>query len=167
MNLVADGRTGLLHAGDRIIPCAIGKGGLIPAADKREGDGASPIGIWPIRGILLRPDRVRLPAGLQLPWRWLRPDDGWSDAVGDPAYNRPVRHPHAFSAERLWRDDGLYDVILILGHNDTLPVAGLGSAIFWHCWNDAAATEGCIAITRQSLLALLPELKPGAVLEIR
>jgi L,D-peptidoglycan transpeptidase YkuD (ErfK/YbiS/YcfS/YnhG family) len=160
-------KAGVLHAGDRAIPCSIGKGGLIAAADKKEGDGASPIGIWPIRGVLLRPDRVGLPARLRLPWRWLREDDGWSDAAEDPAYNRPVRHPYPFSAERLWREDGLYDVIVILGHNDTPPVAGAGSAIFLHCWRDAAPTEGCVAIPKESLVQLLADLAPGDTLEIR
>ena len=161
-----DGKAGLLYAGERTIPCSIGKGGLIAAADKKEGDGASPIGSWPIRGVLLRPDRVALPAGLQLPWRWIRPDDGWSDGADDPAYNRPVRHPHGFSAERLWRDDGLYDVIVVLGHNDAPAVPGAGSAIFWHCRRDGAATEGCLAIARQDLIALLPELRPDDLLRI-
>jgi L,D-peptidoglycan transpeptidase YkuD (ErfK/YbiS/YcfS/YnhG family) len=165
VKLVAE--AGILHAGDRAIACSIGKGGLLAAADKKEGDGASPIGIWPIRGVMLRPDRVAAPPGLRLPWRWLRPDDGWSDAAGDPAYNRPVRHPHPFSAERLWRDDGLYDVVVVLGHNDTPPVRGAGSAIFLHCWRDAAPTEGCVAIATESLIGLIAALAPGDTLEIR
>ena len=165
MKLVADGKAGLLHAGDRAIQCSIGKSGLVAAADKREGDGASPIGVWPIRGVLLRPDRVALP-DLRLPWRWLRPSDGWSDGVDDPAYNRPVRNPHGFSAEKLWREDDLYDVIVVLGHNDDPVVAGAGSAIFWHCWRDAAATEGCVAIAKAEMLALLPSLAPGDALQI-
>lgn len=166
MKLVADGKAGLLHADGRLIPCSIGKGGLVAAADKRELDGASPIGVWPIRGVLLRPDRVAWPAGLQLPWRWIRASDGWSDGVEDPAYNRPVRHPHAFSAEKLWREDGLYDVIVVLGHNDAPVVPGMGSAIFWHIWRDGAATEGCIAIAKDEMLALLPRLAPGDAIEI-
>ena len=117
--------------------------------------------MWPIRGVLLRPDRVARPERLALPWRWLRPDDGWSDDPADPAYNRPVRHPHAFPAERLWRDDGLYDVIVILGHNDAPPVPGLGSAIFLHCWRDAAPTEGCVAVARDALLAVLAGVRAG------
>ncbi|WP_205412317.1 L,D-transpeptidase family protein [Sphingomonas crusticola] len=165
--MVADGTAGLLHVEGQSIPCSIGKSGLVAAAAKREGDGASPIGLWPIRGLLLRPDRVALPAGLRLPWRWLRPDDGWSDGVSDPAYNRPVRHPHPFSAERLWREDGLYDVIVVLGHNDAPPVPAAGSAIFWHCWRDGAPTEGCVAVARAELLKLLPALAPGDALEIR
>ncbi|MCA3255215.1 MAG: L,D-transpeptidase family protein [Alphaproteobacteria bacterium] len=160
-----DTAAGTLSAFGRTIPCAIGKGGARPAADKREGDGATPLGVWPLRAALLRPDRVTAPA-TALPWRWIRPDDGWSDGAGDPAYNRPVRHPHAFSAERLWRDDGLYDVILVLGHNDAPPVAGMGSAIFWHCWADAKPTEGCVAIDKAELLALLPKLAAGMPVDI-
>jgi len=166
VKLVADGKAGLLHTGDRTIPCSIGRGGLIAASDKREGDGASPIGVWPIRGFLLRPDRVVLSEGLQLPWRWLRPSDGWSDGVDDPAYNRPVRYPHGFSAETLWREDGLYDVIVVLGHNDAPVMPGAGSAIFWHCWCDGAVTEGCVAIAKAEMLTLLPRLAPGDALEI-
>ena len=155
----------MLHADDLAIPCTIGRSGAAPAADKREGDGKTPLGNWRLRGVLLRPDRVALPQGLRLPWRWLRPDDGWSDDPADPAYNRPVRHPHPFSAERLWRDDGLYDVIVLLGHNDAPPIPGMGSAIFWHCLGDGP-TEGCVAIPRDRLLALLPGLSPGNRLQI-
>lgn len=162
----ADAR--LLHAGESAIACSIGRSGWVQDALKREGDGATPLGRWPLRGVLLRPDRVAPPPGLRLPWRWLAPDDGWGDAPGDPGYNRPVRHPHPASAERLWRDDGLYDVIVVLGHNDAPVVAGRGSAIFWHCRrDDGAATEGCVAIARAELLALLPALAPGDMLVIR
>jgi L,D-peptidoglycan transpeptidase YkuD (ErfK/YbiS/YcfS/YnhG family) len=165
VRLVVETATGLLHAGDRPIRCSIGRGGAIAAADKREGDGATPLGTWPLRGVLLRPDRVA-PFPLALPWRWLRSADGWSDDPADPAYNRPVRHPHPFSAERLWRDDGLYDAVLVLGHNDAPPVPGLGSAIFLHCWRDGAATEGCVAVDKADLLALLPALQPREMLEV-
>ena len=108
--------------GDGIdLPCAIGQGGSCVAEEKREGDGKTPIGLWPYRGILLGPDRMVRPERLKLPWRWLRPSDGWSDGSDDPAYNRPITHPHRHSAEFLWRDDHLYDVIVVLGHNDSPP----------------------------------------------
>jgi L,D-peptidoglycan transpeptidase YkuD (ErfK/YbiS/YcfS/YnhG family) len=167
VTLEVDTQAGLLHGYGRSMACSIGRSGTIAAADKREGDGATPLGAWPIRAVLLRPDRVTVPIGLALPWRWIQPTDGWSDALGDPAYNRPVRHPHGFSAERLWREDGLYDVIVILGHNDAPAVAGLGSAIFLHCWRDGATTEGCVALPKDDLLALLPQIVPGEPLTIR
>ena len=158
--LTVDTAGRVLTIGGRRIPCAIGRSGACAAIDKREGDGMTPLGRWPIRGALLRPDRVALP-DMRLPWRWLRPDDGWSDAPADPAYNRAVTHPHSFSAERMWREDGLYDVVLVLGHNDAPPVAGAGSAIFVHCWHHGAPTEGCVAIEKDELVALLANSAPG------
>lgn len=165
MNLRVDAAARILHAGDQSIACSIGRSGAVPAADKREGDGATPLGCWPIRAALLRPDRVGAPS-TALPWRWLHSDEGWSDDSADSAYNRPVRHPHTHSAERLWREDELYDVIVILGHNDAPPQPGLGSAIFLHCRRDGVPTEGCVAIEKHELLALLPELSRGDLLEI-
>jgi len=147
------------------IPCAIGRSGACPAGDKREGDGRTPLGLWPIRAVLFRQGAAGPPAGMALPWRWIRPDDGWSDGAGDPEYNRPVRHPHAFSAERLVREDGAYDVIVVLGYNDAPPVDGLGSAIFLHC-TEGRPTAGCVAINRAALLDLLVGLKPGDAVEI-
>lgn len=146
--------------------CIIGRSGAIAADAKREGDGATPLGRWPLRTLLLRHDRVPW-TPTSLPWRWLRGDDGWSDDSADPAYNRPVRHPHAYSAERLWRDDGLYDVIVTLGHNDVPPVPGAGSAIFLHCAApDGKPTEGCVALPRDVLLGLVGRVGRNDHIEI-
>ncbi|MGI4875893.1 MAG: L,D-transpeptidase family protein [Janthinobacterium lividum] len=165
MRLVVDTARRTLTADDAVFAARIGRGGACAAAAKREGDGCTPQGRFALRGVLLRPDRVAAPR-TALPWRWLRRDDGWSDDAGDPAYNRPVRHPHPFSAERMWRDDGLYDVVVVVGHNDAPPSAGMGSAIFLHCTADAPATAGCVAVARAVLLALLPGLSVGDWLEI-
>jgi L,D-peptidoglycan transpeptidase YkuD (ErfK/YbiS/YcfS/YnhG family) len=166
VRLVASVAAGTITGFGETLPAVFGKGGSKPAADKREGDGASPLGVWPVRAALLRPDRVAAPA-TALPWRWLRPDDGWSDGAGDPAYNRPVRLPHGFSAEQLWRDDHVYDVIIVLGHNDSPPVSPLGSAIFWHLTQpDRRPTEGCVAIERADMLRWLALLGPGDTVEI-
>lgn len=148
------------------VACTIGRAGPCPAADKREGDGRTPIGSWPVRAVLFRPDRVTVPAGMRLPWRWIAPDDGWSDDLRDPAYNRPIRHPHGYGAERLWRDDGLYDIIVILGHNDAPPIPGAGSAIFLHCRDADRPTEGCVAVARPDLSTMLPLLTPSTRLGI-
>jgi L,D-peptidoglycan transpeptidase YkuD (ErfK/YbiS/YcfS/YnhG family) len=166
-DIVVDTRQRMVSHGGREMPCLIGKGGFIAAEAKREGDGATPLGRWLIRAVLLRPDRVAAVAGLRLPRRWLRADDGWSDDIADPAYNRPIRHPHAYSAERLWREDEAYDVILVLGHNDAPPVAGAGSAIFLHCTAAHEFTEGCVALAKADLVGMLPTLSPGDAVEIR
>ncbi len=168
MILVVDTAARTLSADGAVAPCRIGRAGAVAAGAKREGDGCTPLGSFALREVLLRPDRGLDPPVTALPWRWLARDDGWSDDPADPAYNRPVRHPHAFSAEQLWRDDGLYDVIVPLGYNDAPPVPGRGSAIFLHCTDPAhPVTAGCVAIDREALLALLPLLGPTDRLEIR
>ena len=98
----------------------------------------------------------------------MTPDDGWCDDPADPQYNRPVKLPYPASAERMWRDDGVYDVVVILGHNDDPPVAGMGSAIFLHLCKPAfPPTHGCVAIERPHLEALLDKARPGDAVEIR
>ena len=166
MILVAAVGAGTLTGFGTTVAASFGRSGAIAAADKREGDGATPLGVWPVRAALLRPDRMAPPV-TRLPWRWLRTADGWSDDVADPAYNRPVSHPHRFSAEQLWREDHAYDIIIILGHNDSPPRAGLGSAVFLHCRQpDGRPTEGCVAIDRPQLAAWLDRLAPGDMLRI-
>ena len=75
--------------------------------------------------------------------------------------------PHAGRCEALWRDDGLYDVIVVLGYNDDPPVPGLGSAIFFHVARpDYGPTEGCVALARDDLLAVLASCGPETVMTI-
>lgn len=152
MDLVVD-RSGSALWGERRFRCALGRAGII--ADKREGDHATPAGTWPMRRAFYRPDR-EAPPPTQLPLRPLDPADGWCDAPDDAAYNELVRRPHAASAEPLWREDALYDLLIVLGYNDAPPVPGAGSAIFLHlATGDYAPTEGCVALARADLLAVL------------
>lgn len=147
--------------------CALGKGGVIPAAAKREGDGASPIGAWPARRVFCRPDRG-LPPETGLPVIGLKPEDGWSDDPAEPSYNRLVPLPCRGSHERLWRRDRVYDLIVELGYNDEPVVAGMGSAIFLHVARAGhAPTEGCIALAEADLRAVLKLMGGGSVIEIR
>lgn len=145
--------------------CALGRGGLTGA--KREGDGATPVGRFPLRRLFYRPDRERSPAS-GLPALPLTEDLGWCDdplAAGD--YNRLVRLPFAAGHERMWRDDGLYDLVVELGYNDAPAVPGLGSAIFLHLARpDWAPTEGCVAMAREDLLAVLEIAEPASMIDI-
>ncbi|MGI8840681.1 MAG: L,D-transpeptidase family protein [Caulobacteraceae bacterium] len=159
----ADGR---LTLAGRTVRCALGRGGVVAAAAKREGDGASPAGAWPLRRVLYRPDRGGAPA-TGLPTRALSPDDAWCETPLDPDYNRLVTLPHLSGADRLWRDDALYDLIVVLGHNDAPVVAGAGSAIFLHVARpNFGVTSGCVALTRPDLEALLALAAPGDALAI-
>jgi len=144
--------------------CALGRSGV--RADKREGDGATPVGTFPLRRLLYRPDRWA-PPRTGLPIAAIDPGDGWCDDPTDPAYNRPVRLPCAASHEMMWRDDGLYDVVVVLGHNDAPPVPGLGSAIFLHVARPAwEPTEGCVALALADLLRLVADCDGATVLRI-
>jgi L,D-peptidoglycan transpeptidase YkuD (ErfK/YbiS/YcfS/YnhG family) len=146
--------------------CALGRSGVTPASLKREGDGASPLGSWPMRQIFFRPDRLDRPE-TALPADPMIPEAGWCDDPASPLYNRPVILPFAASHEQLWREDHVYDLIVVLGHNDDPPIPGMGSAIFLHiAREDFSPTEGCIACTLPDLLALLKVATVGDALEI-
>jgi len=150
----------------RRVRCALGPAGVTAAAAKREGDGASPAGAWPLRRVLWRSDRRPAPE-TALPARPRAPNDGWCDDPADPAYNRPVTLPYPARAERLWRDDGVYDLIVILGHNDDPVVPGAGSSIFLHlAGQDYAPTQGCVALAARDLEDLLRQARPGDALTI-
>jgi L,D-peptidoglycan transpeptidase YkuD (ErfK/YbiS/YcfS/YnhG family) len=157
---------GTFDLAGRLTRCALGRAGVVAAMDKREGDGRSPLGVWPIRRVLYRPDRGPAPraAFAVAP---ITPDDGWCDAPDDPAYNQPVKRPYPASCEAMWREDPLYDLVVVLGHNDNPPVPGLGSAIFLHLAKAGyAPTEGCVALVRSDLDAILVLAKPGDAIEI-
>ncbi len=157
---------GVLDLGERRAPCALGRCGVVAAAAKREGDGCSPAGVWPMRRLLYRPDRGPAPA-TRLPSVVIAPSDGWCDDPTDRAYNRAVSLPYPASAEALWREDSLYDLVVVLSHNDAPVVAGAGSAIFLHIAAPGyAPTEGCVALSRADLEAVLARAGPGDALAI-
>jgi L,D-peptidoglycan transpeptidase YkuD (ErfK/YbiS/YcfS/YnhG family) len=158
-------RNGLTWPGGSA-PCVFGRSGALPAADKREGDGASPLGPWPLRRVFYRPDRIAPPqTGLAVVA--MTQDMGWCDDPASPDYNRLVHLPFAASHEKLWREDRVYDVVVELGYNDDPPNPGSGSAIFLHLMQpDARPTEGCVACRLEDMLALLAAAKPGDTLEI-
>lgn len=144
--------------------CALGRSGI--RAIKREGDGATPLGTWPLRRVVYRADAGPRPL-TSLPIRPIAGSDGWCDAPGDPNYNRGVRHPYPASAERMWRADHLYDLVLILGHNDCPRVRGGGSAIFLHVARAGfTPTEGCVALSRRDARLLLARVDRRTVLTV-
>ena len=133
----------------------------------REGDAKTPLGDYYLRFGLYRADRLPAPQS-PLTFRPLREDDGWCDASSDPAYNRFIRLPYDASHEKLWREDGAYDIILVISHNDSPPIMGLGSAVFIHIAQaDDRQTLGCVALTPDVMVKLMPHLKAGGVVSIQ
>ncbi len=151
---------GVLLAAGRAFPCALGRSGR--KVLKREGDGATPTGVFRLESVYYRPDRCPRPR-TALPLQTMSKADGWCDAPADRNYNRRVRHPYPASAEALWRSDGLYDVVVVLDCNRRPRIRNRGSAIFIHVARPGfTPTEGCIALRRPDLMRILAHLRPGA-----
>ncbi len=149
----------ILAFGPLRFPAAIGRGGI--SARKREGDGATPLAVMALCGGLVR-DRLPILPQSPLGLRGIRADDGWCDAPSDPNYNRPVRLPFSANHERLRRDDGIYDIVIILDWNMSRRVKGRGSAVFFHLARPGfEPTAGCVAVTPSAMRVLLPHLRRG------
>lgn len=155
---------GWLKIGTRSVPCTLGPGGIVRR--KNEGDASTPAGLWPLRCLYYRSDRIPRPrTGLQA--HPIRRDLGWCDAARDRFYNRPVTLPYNAGAERLFRDDHVYDLLVVLGHNDAPVTPGGGSCIFFHLMRpDARATEGCVAVSKTDMLAILERCGPHTKMQI-
>ena len=149
----------------KIFNCAIGKSGF--SAHKKEGDGCTPLGRFPLRECWYRADRMSAPE-TRLPLKLIKESDGWCDDPKSAQYNRPIRIPYDFSHERLWRDERVYDLIVPMGYNDDPVISGKGSAIFMHvAHEDYRPTEGCVALAPADLLEVLRLCDSGTIVDIR
>lgn len=159
--------TGILTAGIERFECSLGRTGILH--EKHESDGGTPAGIFPLRALRFRADRLAAPE-TALPATAMEADDGWCDAPDDPNYNRPVKHPYPASAEKMWREDHLYDLVVILGQNDDPVMPGAGSAIFFHLAKEMEAglrpTEGCVALRLPDMLKVLARCGPDTLMRI-
>src|ERR1017187_6214215 len=153
-----DSTRGWLIAGPLSLPAALGRGGI--KANKREGDGATPRGTFRLKRLWCRAGRHPRPATL-LPVQRIMPDDGWCEDPSDRHYNQRIKVPPQSKADRLARNDNLYDFIVELDHNTSPRVAGRGSAVFIHVARPQfAPTAGCVALELSSLRRLLARVGP-------
>ena len=164
-NIALDYHGGRLYWPSGSARAAIGKGGL--RQDKKEGDGATPLGTFRLPFGMYRQDRVK-PPETALPMIALREGHAWVDDPNDDKYNRLVELPYPAHAERLWRNDGIYDVLVVVDYNMSPAARGAGSAIFLHIARPRfTPTVGCVAVEREVLLRLLGKLGPQSTLTIR
>jgi len=146
-------RDGTLICEDKIFRCALGRQGV--GRKCAEGDGITPVGTYPLRRVLYRADRLSPPVTL-LPIAMMEKNDGWCDDPQSPLYNQQIKKPFPASHETLYRDDSLYDIIVVIGYNDHPIITGKGSAIFIHVAQPHyEPTEGCIALSLSDLLEVL------------
>ena len=144
---------------------AVGRAGV--SANKREGDGATPAGTFPLISAFYRADRLPPPVS-RLLLRVLSPSDAWVDDPVDRNYNRLVALPYSGHTEPMWLDDAVYDLLVVIGYNMDPVIAGAGSAIFMHVARpDFSPTAGCIAVARDILVGLMPRLGPGSTITIK
>ena len=144
--------------------CSIGFNGL--SENKSEGDGCTPIGTFKINKILYRPDKIK-DFKFLLESEAIEKLDGWCDDVNSNLYNQKIVFPFAPSAERLYRNDDLYDIVCIIDYNLNPIIKGKGSAIFLHvATDDYSPTQGCVAIKKEELLQIAINLEKNSVIQI-
>ncbi len=164
----AGATAGTLTFGALEFPCMVGRSGIV--RPKFEGDGGTPAGLFPLREVRYRADRIATPK-TKLPLFPANQADGWCDDPEDPFYNKIVRLPYQTDAESMWRTDHAYDVLAVIGYNDAPPVPALGSAIFLHVartdGDKFLPTSGCVSMKIENVLALLAQCTPATMIRIR
>lgn len=160
----AQSNQGFIVSGQRRFPCIIGRTGR--RFQKREGDSASPIGVWKLEKMFLRRDQLRLlRSGLSA--NQIHKNMGWCDDPKSFQYNRPVNLPHRANHEDLFRTDNAYDILVTTNHNQRPRVRGFGSAIFFHLTrNDSRVTAGCVAVSKHDMQLILADCGPRTKLVI-
>jgi len=143
------------------LTAVIGKNGFAPPGEKREGDGKTPSGIYPLKMTFGYDKSIKT----KMPYRQALADDIWIDDANADDYNRWVKKEatHAKSYEKMRRDDNLYKYGIIIEYNTNPVIKGYGSAIFFHAWggNDIT-TEGCVAVSEENIIKILEWLDPKA-----
>lgn len=159
--------TGTLEVHGASYPCTLGRNGVIRPQDKKEGDGKTPLGLYPLRQLIYRADRHAQPE-TRLPIEILTPETGWCEDPTHADYNHKITLPHPSVHDRMTRDDRLYDYVVVIGYNDNPPVSGKGSAIFMHLAREAGTpTQGCIGLEPADMLQVLKSCDSSSTIDIR
>ena len=157
-------RKNILKYNDTTFKCATGKNGI--SCNKVEGDGCTPTGIYSIEKIYYRADKVVLP-NLDLPTIAINKNFGWCDDVDSQDYNKLIKFPFEPSAEVLFRDDDIYDILCVMNYNRNPIIKNKGSAIFMHISrHNYASTEGCVALKKGDLNHILTKINIETIINI-
>jgi len=144
--------------------CAIGKRGI--GNKKKEGDLITPKGIYKVKYVLYRRDRVKN-IRTKLKKIIIRKNMGWCDDVRSKQYNKLIKLPSNYSHEKLYKKDNIYDIILVLNYNMRPIIKNKGSAIFIHVSRrNYKKTEGCVVLKKIHLIKVLKELKKNTSVKI-
>ena len=136
--------------------CAVGKRGI--GHKKKEGDLITPSGKYKIKYILYRKDRVKK-INTKIKKIVIKKNMGWNNDSSSKQYNKLITLPSAYSYEKLYKKENVYDIILVLDYNMRPVIKNKGSAMFIHvATNNYKKTEGCVALRKVHLLKILKNI---------
>ena len=131
--------------------CCIGKKGL--NSNKKEGDHSTPKGLFNLKKLYFRKDRVGIPR-CEISKKVIKRDMVWCDDPNHKRYNEEIKILNKNYKENLYRKDNKYDYIISINHNEK-KIPGKGSAVFIHLTDNYKPTAGCIAIKKKDFEILL------------
>ena len=149
---------------DYKLKCSVGKLGIKKL--KKEGDLATPRGLFKLGLLYFRGDRNKS-LRTKISKKKIKKNMGWCDDIRSKKYNQEIRFPYKYHAEKLYRRDSLYDIFINIKSNSNPTIKGKGSAIFLHLTNkNFKPTKGCVAISKNDLLKILPFIKKKTKIHI-
>ncbi len=150
--------------GDYKVKCAVGKRGI--AKKRKEGDLITPKGVYKIKYLLYRNDRVKK-FNTNFKMKKISRLLGWCDDSKSRNYNKLITYPFKYRSEKLFRRDNIYDLILVLNYNMNPIVKDKGSAIFIHvAKRNLSPTKGCVALKKKDLIKLVEKIKKNTKIKI-
>ena len=153
----------LLYKGYKL-KCSIGKSGITHV--KKEGDLATPKGVFKLGLLYYRKDRNKSLKS-KLKKRVIKKNMGWCDDSKCKKYNQEIYYPFKYGAEKLYRKDKIYDILINIKYNHYPIIKGRGSAIFLHLTNRKyKPTKGCVAIAKKDFLKILPLINRNTKISI-
>ena len=153
----------LLYRGYKL-KCSIGKSGI--TSSKKEGDLATPKGTFALGKLYYRKNRIK-PSKCKINKKIIIRNMGWCNDSTSKKYNQEISFPFKYGAEKLYRNDKIYDLFINIKYNFRPIIKEKGSAIFLHITdNDYEPTKGCIAISKNDFLKILPLIKKNTKISI-
>jgi len=154
----------LLYKGYKL-KCSIGKSGLTNF--KKEGDLATPKGLFRLGLLYYRNDRIKSPK-CRIKKRVIKKNMGWCNDIKSKKYNTEISFPFKYGAEKLYRKDNIYDIFINIKYNHFPIIQGKGSAIFLHLSHKKhKPTSGCVAVKKEDLIKILPLINKKTKILIR
>ncbi len=147
---------------DFIFKCSIGRNGI--NANKKEGDFSTPKGLFELKKLYYRKDRVGVPTS-KIKKKVIKKDMAWCDDPDHQRYNEEIQVFNKKNKEQFYRKDHKYDYVITINHNDK-KVPFKGSAIFIHLTENYVPTAGCITLKRKDFEILLSLISEKTKLQI-